>query len=425
MSRLSVSVVLMALPVMGALLPIGSQVSSAGAQLSATVMLAQKADQFPPNPLEVKPDDLLPNLPPETVLKQMAELNQQALDRLQANDADAAFALWNQALSLSRVLGPIAETQALAQVGQIAWERNNTQQVGYIRQRLQQIQAEHLNPPPANSKPDLALLTELAAAYQVIRAPELALQVYDRLLASATQSGDPLAQFQLLNQIAQTHLDWFAYPKAAKVYQDLLTQARERDNRSNQLAYTYQLAYIYEQAKQPEPAIEALKALIERYTPTPEPLLLANFQLRLAEQYRLNQQAYLAETTYQLAYRTAVAQQQSGFAGDALRQLARFYRQQQRLDAAIQVYDFLTTFEQEVGFNAYNTMDAYDHLGQIFLEQQSRPQAIAAFQQGLQLAQALNYRIEYFQARINEATTDDAAKKATDKASEGVTKGPN
>ncbi|NJN49232.1 MAG: tetratricopeptide repeat protein [Alkalinema sp. RL_2_19] len=129
---------------------------------------------------------------------------------------------------------------------------------------------------------------------------------------------------------------------------------------------------------------------------TPEPLLLADFQTRLAAQYERNQQVNLAEKTYQTAYRTAAAQVQTGFAGDALRQLGLFYQTQQRWDAAIQVYDFLTTFEQESTLNLYNAMDAYDRLGQVLLAKQAQPQAIEAFQQGLQLAQMLNYRTPIF-----------------------------
>ncbi len=399
MSRLFITAAVISLPLMGCILTFEFSLNAALAESSSAVLLAQKADRFPPNPLTTEIDDPLPQVSRAALLLQMAELNQQALMRLQAENADAAFDLWNQELRLSRRLGPVEETKALARVGQIAWGRNNNQQVGYIGQRLQQIQTAALQ-----GTPSATLLTELAIAYQVIRDPERALQVYDRQLEIARQRRDATAEFQMLNQIAQTHLDWFGYVKAAKVYEDLLSQAREQNNPQNQLAYAYQLAYIYEQAKQPQAAIAALETLVELYAQTPEPLLLANFQVRLADQYRLTQQMQLAEVTYQAAYRTGEAQQQWGFAGDALRRLATFYRQQQRLDAAIQVYEFLTAFEQEIGLNPYNAMDAYDHLGQIFVEQASRENAIAAFQQGLQLAQGLEYRVEYFRDQIAKVT---------------------
>jgi tetratricopeptide (TPR) repeat protein len=362
---------------------------ASSALIRSPIGVALPPDRFPPNPL--LEGQFTPSASPAAKLTQeLANLNQQAIAKLEAGNADAAFDLWNQQLRLSRNLGPAGEVKALAQVGEVAWTRNNTRQVRYIRQRLQQIQAQPQPP-----------LAELAVAYEVIRAPELALTVYQQGLV--TQANDPQALFQWRNRTAQTQLDWFNYRQAATVYQDLLTQAQAENNPTNQLAYAYQLAYVQEQARNPQGAIAALEILIDRYRMTRDPRLLANFQTRLADQYRRNQQPDAAERTYQAAYRTAEAQQQMGFAGDALRQLAAFYREQQRFDAAIQVYDFLTSFEQELGRNPFNTMDAYDRLGQIYLAQGNRSQAIAAFSQGLRLAQQLNHRVAYFQAQLNPA----------------------
>jgi tetratricopeptide (TPR) repeat protein len=355
--------------------------------------IAAPPDRFEPNPLTLPV--ALPTAPSPELQRQIAGLNEQAIAALQAGNPKAAFVLWNQQLRLSRVFGPIAEVKALASVGQVAWDRSDTQQVRYISQRLQQIQIQ--------GDGSEALLTELAAAYQVIRAPELALPIYAEALKQAQQPPNPLRLFQLYNRIAQTHLDWFSYAKAAKVYGELLTVAKAQDDRPNQMAYAYQLAYVHEQAKQPAGAIAAWETLMPLYAATPEPVLLARLQTQLANQYRLNQQLELAEKTYQAAYRTAEIQQQPGFGGDALRQLGSLYRQQNRPDAAIQVYDFLTTFETESGLNRYNTMDAYDRLGQVWLEKQDKPKAIAAFQQGLQLAQGLNYRVDYFTDRVAQA----------------------
>jgi tetratricopeptide (TPR) repeat protein len=362
--------------------------------------IAAPPDRFTPNPLTLPVNTGLPSAPSPELRRQIETLNQQAIVQLNAGDAKAAFALWNQQLRLSRVFGPIEEVKALAAVGQVAWERGDTQQVRYISQRLQQIQTTSQTKGDGSE----SLLTELAAAYQVIRAPELALPVYNQSVKQAQQPPqNPLRQFQLYNRIAQTHLDWFAYAKAAKVYGDLLAAATAQNDRPNQMAYAYQLAYVHEQSQRPAGAIAALETLIPLYATSPEPVLLARLQTRLADQYRLNQQLDLAEKTYQAAYRSAEAQQQPGFGGDALRQLGSLYRQQKRLDAAIQVYDFLSTFETAAGLNRYNAMDAYDRLGQVWLEKQSKPQAIAAFQQGLQLAQGLNYRVAYFTDRLAQA----------------------
>ncbi len=353
--------------------------------------IAAPPDRFEPNPLTLPVN--LPAAPSPELRRQIEGLNAQAIAALKAGDPKAAFALWNQQLRLSRVFGPIEEVKALASVGQVAWDRSDTQQVRYISQRLQQIQQQ--------GDGSESLLTELAAAYQVIRAPELALPIYNQALQQAQQSPqNPLRVFQLYNRIAQTHLDWFSYAKAAKVYGELLTVAKAQNDRPNQMAYAYQLAYVSEQSKRPAEAIAAWETLIPLYATTADPVLLARLQTQLANQYRLNQQFDQAEKTYQAAYRSAEAQKQPGFGGDALRQLGALYRAQKRPDAAIQVYDFLTTFETESGLNRYNAMDAYDRLGQVRLEKQDKPGAIAAFQQGLQIAQGLNYRVDYFTERL-------------------------
>jgi tetratricopeptide (TPR) repeat protein len=370
---------------------------------------AKPTDSFPPNPLELKTPDPLP-----AIESNLAQLNQQALAQLQAGDDKAAFDLWNRELRLSRSLGPVVETRALARVGTIAWEKNNTQQVRYISQRLQQIQTE-------NKTANTPLLTELAAAYQGIRAPELAVNVQQMLVKEARQKADPLGEFRAMNAIAQTHLDWFGYKRAAKTYQELLEQARGQTDRPNQIAYLYQLAYIHEQSKNPQAASVALQELIPLYTevlrqqilqnPTGKPTelstgqsqfpnILAYLQIRLGNSASASQQPNLAELAYQSAYSTAQSQVQLGYAGDALRQLGKFYRSQKRYDAAVQVYDFLSDFEQDKTQNLYNAMDAYDQMGQAFVENQQPEKAIAAFQRGLLVAQALSYRTGYFGDRI-------------------------
>jgi tetratricopeptide (TPR) repeat protein len=370
------------------------------------------ADRFPPNPLELKTPDPLP-----AIESNLAQLNQQALAQLQAGDDKAAFDLWNRELRLSRSLGPVIETRALARVGTIAWEKNNTQQVRYISQRLQQIQTE-------NKTANTSLLTELATAYQGIRAPELAVNVQQTLLQEARQKADPLGEFRAMNAIGQTHLDWFGYERATKTYQELLEQARGKSDRPNQIAYLYQLAYIHEQNKNAPAAASALQELMPLYTevlrqqilqnPTGKPSnpsigatnevpnVLAYLQIRLGNNAATSQQPNLAELAYQSAYNTAQSQVQLGYAGDALRQLGKFYRSQKRYDAAVQVYDFLSDFEQDQTQNLYNAMDAYDQMGQVFLENQQKEKALAAFQRGLLVAQALSYRTGYFGDRISE-----------------------
>jgi tetratricopeptide (TPR) repeat protein len=371
-------------------------------------------DRFTKNPLD------LVTSPATTALSDRARtelqvnldnLDREAATQLQAGRPDDAFAQWNRNLVQRRLLGPTAETKALAQVGAIAWDRGNTIQVRWISERLQQIQLAPI------TRLNSTLMTELATAYQVIRAPELALSTYRDLLKESRKNNDRLATFKTLNAIGQTHLQWFGYPRAAKIYQDLLTEAQTNNDRDNQLAYLYQLAYIHERSAQPQKAATALQPLVVLYAETlnrpttvqtapktagqtSQPNILAYLQLRLADNYAASKQIAPAEAAYQQAFKTAQAQFQIGYAGDALRHLGQFYRSQQRLDAAIQVYDFLATFEQDDTLNLYNAMNAYDELGQTYLLKQDKIKANAAFQLGLRLAQSLNWRVDYFTKQI-------------------------
>jgi hypothetical protein len=49
-------------------------------------------------------------------------------------------------------------------------------------------------------------------------------------------------------------------------------------------------------------------------------------------------------------------------------------------------------------------MDAYDLMGQIYLEQKQYPQALAAFQEGLALAKSLQYQENYFNTQIERVS---------------------
>jgi tetratricopeptide (TPR) repeat protein len=366
---------------------------------------AAAPDVFAPNPLEQKqPDPLLPQgelseSQRSALSNRLDELNAQAGERLKNGDAIGAFGLWNRELRLRRALGPVAETQALGRVGGTAWAQNDTNQVRIITARLGQIQAasaQHSTAAPNRT----ALLTALASAYQQVRAPKLQLSVLDQQLADARQQRDPVAEFNVMNQIGQLHLDWFGYTNAAKTYETLLATAQQQGDAQNQIAYLYQLAYIHEQARQPDRAIPVLAELIPRYAQLPDPKLLAALKLRLANHYAATNQIDAAEAAYQDTFTTAQTALQLGYAAESLRQLGQLYRRADRAEAALQVYDFLTTFDQEQLYDLYQAMYAYDQIGQIHLGQKAYPQALAAFQQALALAQQMASPQDYLLAQI-------------------------
>ncbi|MGA7936550.1 MAG: hypothetical protein WCA35_23550, partial [Kovacikia sp.] len=77
------------------------------------------------------------------------------------------------------------------------------------------------------------------------------------------------------------------------------------------------------------------------------------------------------------------------------------YLANNRLDAALRVYNFLIGVEQQA-YNVYGMMDAYDRIGQIYLSRKAYPQALTAFQRGLVLARQLKYKEDYFTTQIQQ-----------------------
>ncbi|MEB3293567.1 MAG: tetratricopeptide repeat protein [Synechococcales bacterium] len=385
-----------------------------------------EADAFPVNPLEIKePDPLLPNpdRPLSTLERQRLQgaleaMNLQAAVLLQAEKPVEAFALWNRELRLRRSLGLLEETTALGRVGAIAWQQSQTQQLRYINQRLAQIQAQMQGiavvsavgtvpaPEKAYTERDReTILDALGLAYELVRKPDLALTVYQPKLREARQKRDRVAEFNALNSIGVLHLDWFKYPQAQTSYQELLAVAQQNQDLFNQAVYLIQLAYIHEQSKQPAQAAAYLEQLLALYQDQPE--VLPAIQLRLAENYDAANQFEAAERNYQQTYTLTQTLVQSSYSADALQKLGALYRRYDRLAAAQQVFDFLVDYEQSV-FNYYGAMRAADQLGQVRLQQQDLPGAIAAFERGLAFAQELKLRPDYFQKRIQTAQTGKA-----------------
>ncbi len=375
---------------------------------------SRRADQFPPSPLEfTEPEPLLPGgkFDPKRPLSEserqalipaLERLNVEAAAQLAAGQTLPAFQTWNRELRLRRLLGPLAETQALARVGDRAWRQNQAEEVQVITRRLQTIQAQtqKLVPPPPDRA---ALLAALGSAYQQVRFPQLALGIYAPLLAEARQQRQGAEVVRLLNTIGQLHLSWFKYDQAAPVYQELLALAQTVGDTKATIADLTQLVYLHDKAQQPAAALPYQAQLGELYQQTQQPQLLPDLQIQMGQNYTALGQFDQAERIYQLAFTTAQTTLQPAYAADALRHLGALYRSQDRLEAALQVYEFLVGVEQQA-YSVYGMMDAYDQLGQIHLDHKAYPEAIAAFQKGLALAQQISYRSDYFTQKIQQAS---------------------
>lgn len=387
-------------------------------------------------PLEItKPDPLLPQWPkkktPLTLEEQAAlrealdQLDAQATALLEAGNADEAFEVWYRELRLRRALGPVEEVQALGRVGEIAWGKNRGFDTQVISKRLREIQQEAQQRKAFN----LELLQALGRAYQQVRLPEPAIAVYQQILADERQRGDTAAQEASLRTLAQLNMDWFNYPEAAKIYEELLNRSTARGDRVSELAYLEQLIYAYNKAQQPQNAVKVKQKLAATYSPT-DPRLpalkiaiagdyeaLGQQQLAIANDYKASNQlseaskneekAYVyldqASQTYQQAYELARVLQQWTHASEALQKLAALYRANNQPENALQVYDVLVKTQQHAS-NFYGLMNTYDKMGQIYLEQQNYSKALDAFQKALQLAKSLQYQESYFATKVEQVT---------------------
>ncbi len=369
-----------------------------------------KPDRFPPNPLEMTtPDPLLPR--PVGKQKQplnlleilnlataLNNLNIQATAQLQAGDRVGAFATWNRELRLRRALGLLEEVKALGRVGAIAWSENQRQELQLITGRLQTIQQQTQ---PQSAVVNLELLQALGQAYQQVRSPQQALEVYQQILLAERWRRDPVAQEATLKTIAELALVWFDYPKATATYQQLLDLARTKGDHISELADLQQLAYIYDQAKQPQQAVAIKQQLAEIYFKEKKLNQLPLLKLAIASDYESLNQQEQAFRNYQEAYTTAWSLQEYYRASEALQHLVKLYRSQDQLDEALRTSQILLQADEQTS-NYYGMMTTYDQIGQIYIKRRSYPNAKVAFENGLKIAKQLQYQETYFVQQISQ-----------------------
>ncbi|MEH2115301.1 tetratricopeptide repeat protein [Nostoc sp.] len=388
---------------------------------SSSLTLAQSKkpkppDKFPPNPLEITtPDPLSPRSPQDQQPLTLQErqklepaldaLNQEAAAKLQAGEPEAAFGIWNRELRLRRFFGSLAEVQALSRVGAIAWNQNNGEEVQYITQRLQAIQKQTQSE-KKTAPIDLELWRSLGQAYQNVRSSKPAIEAYNQVLLVVREQKDPIALVETLQTIGELHLSWFDYPKAAPIYEELLSLATSRGDRANEVIYLQRLAYIYEQTNQPQQSLNVLNKLVEIYVNENNLTKIPQLKLAIASDYESlakKDPNLLLEAfkNYQEAYTTAWQLQQFVPAGEALQKLIALYRSQGQTDEALQASQILVQTQAQAA-NFYGMMQAYDQIGQLYLERKEFPQALTAFQKGLKLAQQLKHEEAYFTGQIEK-----------------------
>jgi tetratricopeptide (TPR) repeat protein len=386
-------------------------------------------DQFSPNPLEITtPDPLTPaseslsSTQRDELTAALEELNLEALAKLQAGDGAGAFEIWFRELRLHRYLGPAAEIAALSRVGSVAWSNSKNLELQLITKRLQAIQKEVKSQVPVNTE----LLPALAAAFQQVRAKGPTVEVYQEILENARQNQDILAQGQILKAIALIHVNWLSYDKAASVYEELATLIQE--NRAlfaansavpnsavvagngappqpvtppTEVDTLRQLAYVYQQSKQPLKAIAAREKLASVYLNLQNPSAIPPLKFAIASDYQTIGQINLAAQYYQEAYNLAVPIQQYAQASEALEKLALLYRSQKQWEPTLRIYQMQLLLEERA-YNFYGLMNAYDNIGQVYQEMKAYDKALESYQKGLDVAKRLGHRQEYFAKKIQK-----------------------
>ncbi|MEG4530491.1 tetratricopeptide repeat protein [Microcoleus sp. D2_18a_D3] len=386
-------------------------------------------DQFSPNPLEITtPDPLAPaneslsSTQRDELTAALEELNLEAAAKLEAGDGAGAFEIWFRELRLRRYLGPAAEIAALSRVGSVAWSNGKNLELQLITKRLQAIQKEVKSQVPLNTE----LLPVFAAAFQQVRAKGPTVEVYQEILENARQNEDILAEGQILKAIALIHVNWLSYDKAAPVYEELATLIQE--NRAlfaansavptsavvagngappqpvtppTEVDTLRQLAYVYQQSKQPLKAIAAREKLASVYLNLQNPSAIPPLKIAIASDYQTIGQINLAAQYYQEAYNLAVPIQQYAQASEALDKLALLYRAQKQWEPSLRIYQMQLLLEERA-YNFYGLMNTYDNIGQVYQEMKAYDKALESYQKGLDVAKRLGHRQEYFAKKIQK-----------------------
>lgn len=368
------------------------------------------------NPLlSTEPDPLLPNPPKngqlvsperEILAQALDQLNLEATAQLAAGNTPVAFAIWNRELRLRRYLGPMDELAALSRVGAIAWEQEDITQLRIITRRLESLEVDYCPPaksPPAKNSCGLEFLTALVQGYESVKARDLAIKVYQTMLTDAQNRQDIEATKNLWSAIARLALEKLDYVAAAMAYEQLLAIAETERNQPQIINYVEQLSYIYSQAKQYPQAIAMRQRLVEFYLNAQDLILIPELKLAIGQDYQILNQLNLAINNYQESYTLAWTLQQFAVAREALIKIANIYQQAAELEKAIQVYEALVIVDQRAT-NFYGLMTTYWQLGKLYQTRENYPQAIAAFQKGLQISQQFQFsdRQSDFQQNLEE-----------------------
>lgn len=397
--------------------------------LNQSITVAQTENS---NPLEnTEADPLIPpkeidrpltSLEKRLIQEKIIILNEQAQLELAAGNQDKAFSLWYKKLKLQRALGTTEEINALGRVGEIAWQQNFTEELNIINDRLLTIQQKLTTENKLNSQ----LLSYLGQAYQQVRSLDRAINIYQQILQENSQANNSLEEQKNLETLGKLYLAKFDYTQAANIYENLLkfVQTQQPENSLSSADYIYksqtesnslqektyliQLAEIYDKLSQPEKAIDIKQKLLKKHQAEQNNEQLAALYISLATNYQTLKQPEQAQKYYEEAFKQAWSLQHLAIAEESLERLALLYQKYQQPLAALKIYQELIKVQQ-TAYSYYNLMNTYEQIGEIHQQLSNHGEALNAYQKGLELAQSFNYRINYFQDKIEEIKNSKVA----------------
>lgn len=355
-----------------------------------------------------KPDPLLP---PSSIYRPLTEfeigriqrkikeLNIQANAELSGGNLDKAFEFWYRELTLQRGLGLESEIKALGRIGSIAWSNNRSSDLRIIAKRLALIQQQLQK----NNHLQLQQLELLAKAYEQTHYIDRAISLTQKLLIETRN--DRELKLKTLDNLGNLYLAKFDYREAGEVYEELLTeidlsQQVINTNNSRLEVYLDRLAIIYAKTDRPQKAIGVKQRLIKYFTDAQKIDKLASLNLSIAKDYVLLNDLQAADRTYRKTFALASNLKQFALAGEALTDLAEIYQKNALTSNAIEIYQKLITIQKQA-YDYYNLANTYDKLGQIYQQIGDFKRAKMAFQQGLEVAKSLKYKVDYFTNLVN------------------------
>ncbi len=333
----------------------------------------------------------------------IVEIDREAKNQLSQRNIEPAFELWFRELRLQRAIGLLEEITALGRIGVIAWQESRSEELRIIARRLNVIEQEII----AEKEFDLELFTNLGNTYRQVRYLDRAVNIYEQILTEVSQQYNSALEEKNLVILGELYLAKFDYVQAGIVYEKLLAitpqdvQNIPKDKPDQQETYLLKLINIYDSSTQPEKAIIVKEQLVQKYSAQERPEQIASIKISLAKDYQAINEIELAQLSYQEAYILAQSLQQIALANEALEKLAILYQTNNQLSLASQTYLQLFDINEQAN-NAYALLEICDHLGGIYLLQNDYNQSLYFYGRGLEIAQLLNYRLDYFQNQINQ-----------------------